>query len=194
MDKNNSKRYKRSTGLYQEAGSKQAVPVSTSEVHHGGEPDDRHEDVVEDDEWTVGQELLDLPGGDGELVLVQSIVHQVHWYDIIEEVGDSEYQIVVKNIESVIGDVSGTLLIDKHSDGAGAHCKRTRRDLVTDVMDSIARYLVIVTVFLSNLAGSQEHLADEADAGEEDESHEELKTSCQDPRPIVGWVEHLGRH
>ena len=168
MNKDNSKRYKRSTGLYQEAGAEQAVPISTSEVHHGREPNDRHEDVVEDDEWTVGQELLDLRGGDGELVLVEGVVHQVHWYDIIEKIWHSKYQIVVKNIESVNSDVSGTLLIDEPSNRASAHSKCTWCNLVTDVMYSIAWYLVIVTVFLSNLAGSQEHLANEANAGKED--------------------------
>ena len=57
-------------------------------------------------------------------------------------------------------------------------------------MYSIARYLVIVTVFLSNFAGSQEHLTDEANTGKEDKPHQELQTSCQHVRPIVGWVEH----
>ena len=45
--------HKGGAGLDHEAGPQQAVSVSIPEVHEGREAYQRHEDVVEDNQWTV---------------------------------------------------------------------------------------------------------------------------------------------
>lgn len=112
MNQDNSGGHEGSARLDHEAGAKEAVSVSVPEVHHGREPDEWHEDVMEDNEWTVRQELLDLPLADGDPVLGKSGVDEVHRDAIVEEVRHSEYQIIVKNVESVGHDVSCALAVD----------------------------------------------------------------------------------
>ena len=72
MNQDNSGRHEGRARLNQEAAAQKTVSVSVPEVHHGREPDEWHEDVMEDDEWTVSQELLDLPLADGDPVFGES--------------------------------------------------------------------------------------------------------------------------
>lgn len=60
MDQDDPGGHEGGAGLDHEAGAQETVSVSVSEVHEGREPDDRHEDVVEDDERTVDEELDNL--------------------------------------------------------------------------------------------------------------------------------------
>ena len=46
-------------------------------------------------------------------------VHQVHGDHVVEEVGDPEYEIVVQDVEPLLHDVPGALLVDDPPDGAG---------------------------------------------------------------------------
>ena len=71
-------------------------------------------------------------------LLVKSIINQIHGYNIIEEVGDAKYQVVVKDKESVIHDIPCALLVDQPSNGASTKCKCAGCYLVTDVMNPIA--------------------------------------------------------
>ena len=68
--------------------------------------------MMEDNEWTVRQELLNLPLADGDLVFGQSGVDKIHRNAIVEKVRHSEDQVIIKNIESVVHDVSIALAVD----------------------------------------------------------------------------------
>ena len=54
MNQDDSERHKRSARLYEEAGAKQAVSVAVPEVHHGRKANHGDENVMEDDERTLG--------------------------------------------------------------------------------------------------------------------------------------------
>lgn len=112
MNQNDSGWHEGRAGLNQEAAAQEAVSVPVSEVHHGREPDDWHEDMMENDEWTVRQELLDLPLADGDPVFGEGGVDKIHWDTVVEEVRHPEDEIIVKNIESVCHDVSSALAVD----------------------------------------------------------------------------------
>ena len=90
MDQDHSGRHEWRARLDQEASAQETVPVPVTEVHHGRESDDGHEDVVEDDEWTVGQELGDFPHAEGDPVLRDGGVHQIHRDAVVEEVRHAE--------------------------------------------------------------------------------------------------------
>ena len=112
MNQDNSGWHKGRAGLNQEAAAQETVSVPVPEVHHGRKPDERHKDVMEDNEWTVRQELLNLPLADGDLVFGQSGVDKIHRNAIVEKVRHSEDQVIIKNIESVVHDVSIALAVD----------------------------------------------------------------------------------
>ena len=112
MNQNDSGWHEGRAGLNEEAASQEAVSVSVSEVHHGREPDDWHKDVMEDNEWTVREKLLDLPLADGDPVFGEGGVDKIHRDTIVEEVRHPEYEIIVKNIESVHHDISRALAVD----------------------------------------------------------------------------------
>ena len=55
--------------------------------------------MMEDDQRTAGEELVNFSLGIGNAVLVECGVDQIHRDAIIEEVGDAKYQVVVKDKE-----------------------------------------------------------------------------------------------
>ena len=164
MDQYNSGRHEGRARLNQEAAAQETVSVPVPEVHHGREPDEWHEDVMEDDEWTVSQELLDLPLADGDPVFGESWIDKVHRDAVVEEVRHSEDQIIVKNIESVGHDVSSALAVDEPANWAGTDCKSAWCNLVADVVDSIIGYSVSLTIILTPFGASQECLTNVADS------------------------------
>ena len=53
MNQDDPQRHEGGAGLDHEACPQQTVAVSIPEVHEGREANQRHEDVVEDNQWTV---------------------------------------------------------------------------------------------------------------------------------------------
>ena len=78
MDQDDPGGHEGGAGLDHEARAEETVSVAVSEVHEGREADQRHEDVVEDDQWTVGQELDHLGARHGHGLLGEGVVHQIH--------------------------------------------------------------------------------------------------------------------
>ena len=113
VHENYSSRDERCTGLNHEAGSQETVSVAVSEVHQRGESNERYEDMMEDDQRTAGEELVNFSLGIGNAVLVECGVDQIHRNAIIEEVGDPEDEIVVQDVESLLHDVTRALTVDK---------------------------------------------------------------------------------
>ena len=56
MDQDDPQRHKGGWGLNEEGGPQHAVPLAAPVDHHGWEPDDRDQEVVQKDQRTVNQE------------------------------------------------------------------------------------------------------------------------------------------
>ena len=86
---NHPYRHKGCAGLDEEACSQKTISVASSEVHHGREPNNRHEDVVENYQRALSEEYEEFFGRDRDFLLLQGWVNHVHRADIVEEVGDA---------------------------------------------------------------------------------------------------------
>jgi len=99
--------------------------------------------MVENDEGALTKEFEEFFGRNCDLRLVNCRVDTVHRADVIEEVRDTEDEIVIKNVEAMSKDIVIALPHHKDPDGAGKQSKGTGCQLVADVVDTVIRNIEV---------------------------------------------------
>jgi len=88
----------------------------------------------------------------------QSIVHDEHGHDVVDEVGGGKDHVMINVNKSVEHYVSMALWKSSPSNYARKNCKRTGCEFVTEIINSIGGNLVFFAECFSNVACSYYHL------------------------------------
>ena len=121
MHQNYPSRHKWCAGLHKKNGSDEAVSetIPVADEEHK----DWHDNVMTHNQGSFSQEIGNIRPRHGDPVLGESVVHQVHGHQVIDEVGNPKVEIAVNNVNLDPHKVSVTLSVDKPSHETGAYCE-----------------------------------------------------------------------